>query len=274
MMSAGDIYRIFVMTAAQIKILVSVFLLLAIWRIFEIPGVAQAFWEFCTVGAIPGSDRELGTEVVIRIALILFAVIFFIVFRREFFAALPRRRAQAKIVEATTVPADNPLEAPHARTFALPERQSIQNRLVIVLSKHQHRSMRHLLRPLALAAAMLLGSCMWLVQSAGYWLHRGLAGIYHVMQPVGRWLADRALVGEKYAYRFGVIITRIIIRGSVEFWRWLEPHLRSFDRWLDMQLHANKRTAGALKLMNEAGRATTASYQKAQDITRKLIADK
>ena len=262
------------MTAAQIKILVSVFLLLAIWRIFEIPGVAQAFWEFCAIGAIPGSDRELGTEVVIRIALILFAVIFFIVFRREFFAALPRRQHQAQPVEVVTSVAKNPLQAPHVRTFALPERQAIQDKLVIVLNKYQPRSLRHLLRPLILLAAMFLGACTWLVQGAEYWLRSGLVTTYRVLRPATRRAGSQVVLVAKHIYRFGVIVARVIIRGSVEFWRWLEPHLRSFDRWLDRQLHANKRTAEALKLMNEASKATTATYQKAQDITRKLIADK
>lgn len=81
------------MTKGEKKFLLVLFIVLSLWRIFELPGVATAFWDFCTAGQIPGSARVLAPETMIRIWIGLFMLALGVIFRKELIASLPRRVA-------------------------------------------------------------------------------------------------------------------------------------------------------------------------------------
>lgn len=79
------------MTNGEKKFLLVLFVVLSLWRIFELPGVATAFWDFCTAGQIPGSTRVLAPETMIRIWIAIFMLALGVIFRKELIASLPRR---------------------------------------------------------------------------------------------------------------------------------------------------------------------------------------
>jgi hypothetical protein len=246
------------MTAAQIKILVSVFLVLALWRIFEIPGVATAFWDLCTVGAIPGSDRVLGTETVLRVLCILFGVAVFLIFRKEFFASLPQRSPKA----------------PTAAPISSQQSQSQKDGVVIVLTRHKDRPELRIVRPLLVtlvfAAAGIVQFLAWIETGS----RRSTAWLGRTGQRTSNFLYACGQTVARQIYRFLRKTFRIIIDISNIIWKLSEPHIRTFDKWLDAQLHANKSTADILHFMDGTAKAAQGGYHKAKRLTRTLLEDK
>jgi hypothetical protein len=266
------------MTHAQIKFLVSVFLVLAVWRIFEIPGVATAFWAFCTVGAIPGTDRELGSEVVLRGLIILFALTVFLLFRKEFIASLPKRTPRPEVALAKVAAAQTVMVQPIVSN-------GLRDKIVVTLTQHKDRPELARLRPLFVALCLAAAWAVHLMALAEGACRRGTAAAAQQSRRLARTAYSRvrqiAHYMYKYVSRFGRIAYRVLfrlgramVRAFILAWKYGEPHFRAFDRWLDLQLHANKSTAEALRLMNEASKSATGIYQKAQDVTRKLLEDK
>lgn len=254
---------VFVMNATQIKILVSVFFVLALWRVFELPGVATAFWAFITVGAIPGTEKVLGTEAVLRILCILFAITFFLIFRKEFIASLPKRapkqpKAAAPVVHMGKL----------ATTFATRER------IVVILKQQQDRRALAPVRPIV----VLLGKiAAWIIQLT-YWAEmycrRGSVVLGRSVKQGYRFSIRHTAAAAKVLYRSLLFVGRYIVYAALIAWKMAEPHIRNFDRWLDTQLHANKSTAEILKFMGKASRATSESYHRAEQATRKLRENK
>jgi hypothetical protein len=248
------------MTASQIKILVSVFLVLAIWRIFELPGVATAFWAFITVGAIPGTARILGTETLMRILCIVFAASIFLIFRKEFMASLPRRTVKTQAADAvhrlTPIPA---VPTPSAR-----------ERIIVTLATQKDRPALASVRPLV----MLFGqTAAWIIQLT-CWVE---AFCRRVMRVAARHIIRAyqllsSVLGTctKTLYRTVLAAGRYIMYASIIAWKMMEPHIRTFDRWLDKQLHANKSTAEVLQFMSDLSKGAAESYRRAEEATRKL----
>jgi hypothetical protein len=256
------------MNATHIRILVSVFLVLAIWRVFELPGVATAFWAFCTVGAIPGSDRILGTEAVLRGLCIVFALCFFLIFRKEFMASLPRRAPKVKpVVPASTSIGISAVPVPVAVPTA-------RDRIVVVISKQQNRPALAPVRPLV----VILGkTAAWIVQLT-CWVEADC-------RRFGRFVArqSRRLHGVTShfiatvvaaVYRIIKAIVRYVVFAAIIAWKLAEPHIRNFDRWLDKQLHANRSTSEVLQFMSDVTKAITNAYHHAEQSSRKLRENK
>jgi Na+-transporting methylmalonyl-CoA/oxaloacetate decarboxylase gamma subunit len=249
------------MNTTQVKILVSVFLVLAAWRVFEIPGVSTVFWTFITVGAIPGSDRVLGTETVLRILCVVFAVIFFLIFRKEFMASLPKRASHRSLARPQTV-------EPGAE--AVSTTATTRDRIVVVLTRQQERRSLVSVRP----AVVYLGrAAAWIVQLT-CWVEADCRRVRRVIARRARWSAARLTRATRWMYRRLLAATRFIICVAILAWKMAEPHIRNFDRWLDKQLHTNKNTAETLDFMSGMAKAAADTYRRAQQASRNLRENK
>jgi hypothetical protein len=254
------------MTTTQVKILVSVFFVLALWRVFELPGVSAAFWAFCTVGAIPGTGRTLSFEVLARSLIGLFTVIILLVFRKEFVAAFPRRTPSPEPAQTLT---------PVAPAALPPQPLAVRrNNIVVVLSAQADRPGLSAFRPVLIAMGV----------STAWTIHTLCEGEVVVRRSVIRAFAllKRSVIAacrylQAVAVTFGQLLYALIIifvRVVITLWKLAEPHFRAFDRYLDATLHANKSTAEVLHILGEASKVTHEAYQKAQNTTRKLIENK
>jgi hypothetical protein len=257
------------MNAAQTKFLISLALVLALWRIFEIPGVSTAFWALITIGAIPGSNTVLGSDMMLRILCILFAVCFFLIFRKEFFASLPYRRQKQTVTadvsdaHSAEIPAIVPVVRPN------PLEQT-----VVILNKQKDRSALASARPAFVILGYVAVGLVRIVAALEAYAERFVRAAAAGISQASRWIWRHLKRLGQNAYRLIFVIVRTIGRALVLAWRISEPHIRAFDRWLEAQLRANRRTAGVLRVSGGVGKATMDAYRKAQDTTRKLIADK
>jgi hypothetical protein len=259
------------MNASQIKFLVSLALILAVWRVFEIPGVSTAFWAFITVGAIPGSETILGSDTMLRILCVLFAICFFLIFRKEFFASLPRRKRPREATENVSDIA--PLEAP-VLVLAPVVRPNPIEQTVVILTKQKDRPALAPVRPAFVVLAYLAVGIVKTVVTLEAYAERLMRAAAAGIRMASRWIWRCLKRCGQVAYRLAFITVRAVIRALIMAWRFSEPYIRAFDGWLEAQLHANRRTAGVLRVSGDVGRATMDAYRKAQDTTRRLIADK
>lgn len=253
------------MNATQIKILASVFIVLALWRVFELPGVATAFWAFITIGAIPGTDRILGTETILRVLCILFAIIFFLIFRKEFMASLPKR---------TPKPVIDPQRIGQMATTLVQPPTATRDRVIVVIKQQQDRPALAPVRP----AVVLLGKiAAWIIQLT-YWaeMYCRRTGVFVGRKTKQIYRCSIRYSGKiaKLVYRGLLFISRYVVYASIIAWKMAEPHIRNFDRWLDKQLHANKSTAEALNFVSGFTKAASDSYRRAEQATRKLRENK
>jgi len=253
------------MNAAQVKFLVSLAMLLALWRVFEIPGVATAFWALITVGAIPGTDRVLGSDAMLRILCVLFAVSFFLVFRKEFMASLPkrsRRPSGAAVVKIVQRPAaEPPAEA----------RPNPLERSVIILNKQKDRPALQLVRPLLVVLCFVLAGIVALVTRVEQVAERFMRAAARQMTRAALFVYRLARITGRQIYRYLFAAGRILVRAAIMLWHAAVPHIRAFDHWLDVQLHANAKTARMLRSLDTFGKASADTYRKAQDAKRKLL---
>lgn len=253
------------MTVSQIKFLVSVALVLALWRIFELPGVATAFWSFVTVGTIPGSERTIDPETLWRSLCILFAIVFFLVFRKEFIASLPHRGHQSE----GTVSRQARLIGKMA-TVAVSPAFKARNSIIITLTKPTDRSAMALVRPIVVALGR---AAAWIVQLT-CWIEadlRQFSGIIarHIRKAARR-TGRMAAITSRRAYSTLLAVGRYTAFVAILSWKLAEPHIRCFDSWLDRQLHANKSTAEALDFLGGVSRSAREAYQRAEQMSRKL----
>lgn len=245
------------MTARQIKFLVIIAVALAIWRIFEIPAVSKAFWDFCTLGLVPGTGHRLSAETVLKGLCLLFAATIMVVFRKEFMASLPKRPVSRTVKSSLTQP-----------------EKASERRVIVVLKQGQSNFALRRVRPLLAGLTWLAA---WTIQVT-YWVERDVRTVSAV-------IARYAAASERFIYKhirivalqiykaIRIFVKRVVII-SITAWKLAEPYCRAFDRWLDKQLHANKTTADMLQVIGTASKTTVDAYRRAQQTTRKFRTSK
>lgn len=251
------------MTKGQVRFLLLLTAALTVWHIFKIPGVATAFWAFCTAGIIPGTTRAMTPEATMRILCVLFGISTFIIFRKEFFQSLRASRPKSKNITAIgrkiLTAATGPPTSMH------------RNQIILILQKQQQK------RAWAFAGPILQA------------LVHSLLGLAKVVSLLERGLRATTRYGARYVrlaaqtvYRFvqktvrischfGCRLARVAVILSVYLWRQAEPHIRDFDRWLDAELHRNPKSAQVLRGGAECGKALQDSYQRMHSKARKLF---
>ncbi len=220
------------MTDGQKKFLLIFAGLLAVWRIVHVPGFAEGFWNFFAMGITPWDNRMLAPNTMIRIALIIFAVTVFMVFRKEFFAAIPARKSRP-VKKAAPVA----LKPPKAKKDWSPQ--------VDFVRKHSG-AMRQ--RTVA----------VW--RASGRLIARVTQSCWRAMNQ-----------GARNLYRIGRVAIIFLVAIAIIAWRWIEPHIRTFDQWLNLRLHQNPTTAEILRIGEFSLRLFSDSFAKASDYTRRIL---
>lgn len=234
------------MTRTQKFILVFVFIFLSLWRLFEIPAVAEAFWAFCTVGALPWTDQIVPPKLMLKFLIMAFPLALLIIFRKEFLAAVPRRRFAD---ESVVMPAAVPKPARAGRKPKSP--------VVIVLPLKAKTP----LRVRAQKATRVTVKAIDITAEKIYYYESKLAR--------AMLRGTKALLATLWN---GVIALGSIIRavGRLLVWLWhlTEPYIRQFDHWLNVTLHQSKKISLILDAGTEASRAAAHIAQKAQALKR------
>lgn len=249
-----------IMTRSQFKFLVVVFSVLALWRVFEIPAVSEAFWAFCTVGAIPGTDYEMGADAMLRLLCVIFAVAFFLIFRKEFMNSLPEnflRRSRQQGVSGA-----EPAAVPKATQILLTINQQVVkprpvfiHSLIVVAATMAIWLVRATVHAEALSKRLMIAA-------AGF-IRVGVMTLYKHVRPFVLRL-----------YRIIFVAARFVARALIMAWQLAKPYIKTFDHWLEAQLRANPYTNEAVRFMDDAVRVSKDIGTKAQATTRKLLADK
>lgn len=228
------------MTRTQKFILVFVFIFLSLWRLFEIPAVAEAFWAFCTVGALPWTDQIVPPKLMLKFLIMAFPLALLIIFRKEFLAAVPHRRLAD---ESVVVPAATPKPVRRSRKPKSP--------IVIVLPLKA----RTPLRARARKAISVTGKAVDFAAEK----------IFYYESKLARGMLRGAKVVLVTLWN-GVIALGSVMRafGRLLVWLWqlTEPYIRQFDHWLNVTLHQSKKISLILDAGTETGRAAAQIVQK------------
>lgn len=237
-------------TRTQARILIGICLALTAWRIFEIPAVANAFWQFCTVGALPGTDYIVPPDTTLRSLCIVFALSILLIFRKEFIASLPRRSSQLSHEEVISVKP--------ARVAKVAAHDSHHKQPVIVIRSGRKAPASVWKLPLAVMGTLFTGLIQlvsWLEQQT----ETGLRRIQSV------WLSTVAGV-TPYLY----IMVQWVAQMSKRLWRVTKPYLQEFDRWLERKVSRNRAASDILEILGECLKIIPATMRKRERYTRKL----
>jgi hypothetical protein len=224
------------MTRTQIKALVFVFVVLGLWRLFEIPAVASAFWAFCTVGAVPGTDQTLSPNLVLKMLIMAFPLCLLIIFRKEFLAAAPRRNSVRR-KPATPKPKKSPV--------------------VIVLPIKSRTPLRARFAKIDRVVGVIM-------DIEARFIVKLIAKTRQAVYIAGRYLWEATLMSGHIIAMAAALCGRICLR----LWGLSEPYIREFDQWLNVTLHKNRTIAYLLDLGSELGRLAGASFHKVAAYTQ------
>jgi hypothetical protein len=250
------------MTRTQKIILVFVFVFLSLWRLFEIPAVSEAFWAFCTVGALPWTDQIVPPRLVLKVMIMAFPLTLLIIFRKEFLAAVPHRRPAAMKTMDGVAPVsqlavdENKPEStsiPRPKLKPKPEPKSKKSPVVIVLPLKTRT-------PLRVHARRVIGFI-------GKKIDIAAEKIFYYESKGARAVLRAAKVTLSTLWN-GIVALGSIMRALgkllVVLWRATEPYIRQFDHWLDVTLHQSRRISLILDTGSEVGRAAAQTAQKVQ----------
>lgn len=230
------------MTKVQIRVLILIAIALVVWRVLEVPAINEAVWEFLTIGLVPGTDVILSAETVIRLALAVFVIAFFLIFRQEFMASLPpqwfrRNRQHEKPARITSSP---------SVVTVLPRQSMDWDRSA-------------LLRPIGFLAGWLVYIVSVICAAAEKTLRA--AGVLGM------------IVGRKL-WRMTKAATFWVVALSVRCWYFIEPSLRAFDQWLNVMVHKSKVASNILDTLDAAWKELRARWRKADFRARKVLSDR
>ncbi|MET0779456.1 MAG: hypothetical protein ABWY71_01340 [Candidatus Saccharimonadales bacterium] len=214
-------------------------ILYGLWRLWENDAAVNAFILFCTAGIVPGTNVELTPEqVYIVLGSILFVAIMLIFakevlrdiravrsawrnWRQKAIMATGEHHIVEEVTAAHSVTVTGTDLQPQTAAFA--ERKPEGSAPVVVIA---------LPRQPGIFARMWRATRPKLIIAVGATLETILKA------------ADRTAVlasrGSLQLYRYGM-----------QFWLWVEPYLRRFDKWLERTLKSNKDIAAFLHMWSE-----------------------
>lgn len=222
------------MSDAEKKTIVALGTVLALWRIVQLPPVEEAFLRFLAIGQVPGTQIILAPDTVIMALPWVFSASLLIIFRKEIRRSF-RPSSDRTVKQKATSPSvqDQPtkngvvIRAPRRHTLlqtAMPKLALPDRKLPVLYIP----SIRPFIRMIATSA-----------RSTSSWVWSYCRGITRATQ-------KRIL---------------LIIHHT---WRWLEPRIREFDRWLDKELHNNRYTAEVFEILEDCWRAARGWWGKSK----------
>jgi hypothetical protein len=211
-----------------------------LWRLWENDAAVNAFILFCTAGIVPGTGVELTPEqVYIVLGSILFVSIM-LIFAKELARDMRAIRSawrnwrqkaimatgEHQIVEDAEIIHD---VVTVAATDPQPQ--------AVVAAKHEPAESK----PVVVIA---------LPQQPGFFAKMWQATRPKLIIALGASLETLL----KFADRTAVLGSRASMRAygyGMQFWLWVEPYLRKFDKWLERTLKSNKDVAAVLHIWSE-----------------------
>lgn len=217
------------MRAGEKKVLIWLALVLLLWRLFEVARVEDAFLQFMTVGALPGTDKTLSPDQVLILVAALFSVSLLLIFRKELARSV---RNGAAAVQRHSYP-----EATQNEDAEQP----------IIVRKRHPKGMRIPMPRLQIQDKKLpelyVPSIMPTIWRAMDWEMKQLARLYRLLVTGYQHLRTLILKGGK-----------ILGIYSVAFWRWLEPQLRAFDKWLEKKARKSRVSSDLIEIIDDCWR--------------------
>ncbi len=229
------------MTKAQVRFLVLVSFVLALWRAFEIPAVNEATWDFLTLGLVPGTDTMLSAETVIRGSLALFVLTVFLIFRKEFMASIPATWFGRNKKPITVRRVATPVVA------VLPVRPISKN----------SRS------PFVRTLGYLVG-----------WIVYALSVLGAATENALRFMAFCLGRATRVVWQVAVATALRLWAYGVKVWYFAEPFLRDFDQWLNVTVHKNKFASEVIDILDACWKELRSRWQRADVRARNVLEDR
>jgi hypothetical protein len=283
------------MRARYIKIIVWVIALIIVWNLGQTYTVANSLFVFAAAGVIPGTNIALNpNQVLVCLASVLGASIL-LIFSTNIYRGLRRIVLYIKARPAVAVAiADAETEAELrpilagvalapvvsgptiAEEVAKPKKKAKKTKAkaapkpapVIVIKQPKQPSKTLLLLHVA---STLIGMLVRTTSDGARKHFPRLAAAFarvgnsikrvigHELQLLATGLALCAVGIARAARATG----RFIARTSVNFWRWLEPRLRSFDAWLGVHYNRGLQTGRARVQQSNSYRAGMRGWRRA-----------
>lgn len=211
------------MRAGEKKALVVLALVLLSWRLFEEAQIEDAFLEFVTVGALPWTDKTLSPDQVLILTAALFSLSLLLIFRRELV-----RSFRIRAVDTTSA-------AVGTRSTS------------ITLRRQRHKGVRIPMPSLRIRDKKLpelyLPSIMPAIWRFIDWEMRQFVRLYRALVKMYRFLKVLAIKGWKR------------VRSCVAaLWRWLEPQIRTFDKWLEKKARKHRFASEVIEVLDDCWR--------------------
>ncbi|MEK7153568.1 MAG: hypothetical protein AAB834_06465 [Patescibacteria group bacterium] len=239
------------MFSVAIKIAVVVLLIKELWLLLQIPSVADAVVSFVMVGQVPGTARILSPDEMIRLLAGVAILASCLIFRKEL-VGLARRTFKHSNQTALLPQAITPITRPRFASTAKPQ-AAYRHKMFQLLQTLKERTNRR----------------AFIVQASLRNIARRISEI--VIQISGiAWKHVKAIVG--YAWKLALILYLLSTLLLVRIWQWLEPHLHSFDRWLDNKLHQNEHTAALLSIGSDISATMKRWMEEARSLDDEDIA--
>lgn len=215
------------------KFLIVLAVVLAAWRVLEIPHVENAFLTFLAAGVVPGTNRVLPPDMIILGLPVLFSLSLILIFGKELKASfygvrLPRLhrlpRLRVRVLRTRLPQVSFAVSLPRPRQY--------------------HWRWTGKLR-------LWLGTMLAVLHRAGVWnwqfSQRSLHMSVVAVRRFGRWSWHALCYIARQAYAL-----------CKQSWHWAEPRLRQFDHWLEVKAHSNPYVADMISMGSEGARSIRA----------------
>jgi len=229
------------MPSRYLKIAGVVLAILVVWNLLQSPALWEALLLFGASGVVPGTDTTLSPGATLRVLGVVLGLSFVLIFHKELWRGVRRvfgRRGRTTAVAPEDTGAASAPAAVSAATTAMPAP----------------------LDPLQVPAAPAPKPVV-VIRVPG---RKGkLAYWYHAVRPMVRPALRSVVAKARQSMLF-------VAAQAVRAWRWLEPRLRQFDRWIEKQLKSNPRIRAMLQSGNDAGRSLRVRREQVRSYLAKV----
>lgn len=221
------------MRAGEKKALLIFALVLLMWRVFEVARVEDAFLQFMTVGALPWTNKVLSPDQVLLLVAALFSVSLLLIFRKELVRSFRRRAVAHRQPTVVRAAAKEPVASPPSTSIVVRMRRHKGVRIPMPQLQIRDKKLPELYIPSIMPT-------VWRVMD---WEMKQLASLYRLLGKVYQWVKVHAIKGGKHAWTYGAV-----------FWKWLEPRLREFDKWLEKKARKNRVSSDIIEILDDCWR--------------------
>ncbi|HSW99607.1 MAG TPA: hypothetical protein VLH38_01075 [Patescibacteria group bacterium] len=231
------------MSARYIKIGLWVVALVGAWELGRSYVVTNALFLFAADGVVPGTSIRLEPNQVFWVLGTMLAVAALLIFSTNI------RRAFLFWFGSRTVTFDEPIElAPKLNKVKAVKVKTPKPVPVVIIKLPRKPSLLsrvgHYIDVSFIVASTLLVAYIRkhfprIVEA----IKRGGQTFVAKLRPVWQSLVSHMRLGRQKVRTYGIRMAIFICRQAIRFWRWLEPQLREFDRWLGVKYHQGLATA-------------------------------